>query len=68
MELGGFNDHMIRLTRDIHDWEAHFDFSQTALGNWAFRFEVALKANQDIHFDYKQNNVVAPTRTTRTTR
>ena len=66
LELGGFNDHMIRLTRDIHDWEAHFDFSQTAMGNWAFRFEVALKANQDIHFDYRQNNVVTPSTARRT--
>lgn len=56
LERGGFNDHMIRVTRDIHDWEANFDFSQTAVGNWAFRFEVALKANQDLHFNYKQQN------------
>ncbi len=58
LERGSFNDHMIRVTRDIHDWEAHFDFSQTAVGNWAFRFEVALKANQDLHFNYKQQNNV----------
>ena len=63
LERGGFNDHMIRVTRDIHDWEANFDFSQTAVGNWAFRFEVALKANQDLHFNYKQqNNVRRPGR------
>ncbi len=64
LERGGFNDHMVRLTRDIHDWEAHFNFAQTATGNWAFRFDVSLKANKDIHFDFKQNNVV----TTRTAR
>ena len=59
LERGSFNDHVIRLTRDIHDWEARFDFSQTATGNWAFRFEVALKANRDFKFDYKQHNVQA---------
>ncbi len=65
LEQGSFNDHMIRLTRDIHDWEAHFDFSQTATGNWSFRFEVSLKANRDIKFDYDQRSIVTPPRTTR---
>jgi hypothetical protein len=55
-----FNDHFIRLTRNLHRWEAHFDFSQTATGNWSFRFEVALMDQEDLHFDYVQRTVVDP--------
>ena len=51
---GGFNDHVIRLTRDLHRWEADFAFRQTAAGNWSFMFEVALSDNRDLHFDYEQ--------------
>ena len=52
-----FNDHLIRLTRDLHRWEAYFDFRQTATGNWSFRFEVALTDNSDLHFDYQQRSI-----------
>jgi hypothetical protein len=52
-----FNDHIIRLTRDLHRWEAYFDFTQTATGNWSFRFEVALTDQQDLHFDYRQRSI-----------
>jgi hypothetical protein len=52
-----FNDHYIRLTRDLHRWEAYFDFRQTATGNWSFRFEVALTDQQDLHFDYQQRSM-----------
>ncbi len=63
IEQGAFNDHVIGLTRDIHDWEARFDFIKTATGNWSFRFDVALKANRDFKFDYQQRNTdVAPGR------
>ncbi len=54
---GSFNDHIIRLTRDLHRWEAYFDFTQTATGNWSFRFEVALTDQQDLHFDYHQRTI-----------
>ena len=53
---GSFNDHFIQLTRDLHRWEAHFDFRKTATGNWSFRFEVALTDQQDLHFDYSQRS------------
>jgi hypothetical protein len=55
---GGFNDHILRLTRDLHRWEAAFDFRQTATGNWTFRFEVSLLDNRDLKFDYKQQDLV----------
>ena len=51
-----FNDHFITLTRNLHRWEAHFDFTKTATGNWAFRFEVALMDQEDLHFDYSQRS------------
>ena len=56
LESGSFNDHLVRLTRSLHRWEAYFDFSQTATGNWSFRFEVALTDQQDLHFDYSQRS------------
>jgi hypothetical protein len=57
IERGAFNDHSIRLTRDLHEWQANFDFLQTATGNWSFRFEVSLLANRDLKFDYDQQNL-----------
>jgi hypothetical protein len=59
LERSAFNDHTIRLTRDLHRWEAHFDFLQTATGNWQFRFEVSLTDNRDLKFDYQQRNLDA---------
>jgi hypothetical protein len=57
LERNAFNDHTIRLSRDIHRWTANFDFLQTATGNWTFRFEVSLTDNQDLKFDYEQRNL-----------
>ncbi|MEX2294694.1 MAG: putative LPS assembly protein LptD [Gemmatimonadota bacterium] len=52
-----FNDHVVRLTRDLHEWEANFSFRQTITGNWSFQFEVALRANQDLRFDFEQRSL-----------
>ncbi len=57
IEAGHFNDHMIRLTRTMHRWEASFDFRQTATGNWTLLFEVSLLDNRDLKFDYSQRNL-----------
>lgn len=57
LEVSAFNDHSIRLSRDLHRWQANFDFLQTATGNWTFRFEVSLLDNRDLKFDYKQRNL-----------
>lgn len=57
VEAGAFNDHVVSLTRDLHRWEATFDFRQTAAGNWSFRFQVALTDNRDLKFDYQQRNI-----------
>ena len=57
IERTAFNDHAIRLSRDIHRWQANFDFLQTATGNWQFRFEVSLLDNRELKFDYQQRNL-----------
>lgn len=57
---GGFNQHMVSLTRDLHEWEATFDFVQTVTGNWSFRFNVSLVANRDLKFDYEQRSQRQP--------
>jgi hypothetical protein len=57
LELNRFNDHMVQLRRDLHEWEATFGFRQAANGNWSFQFEVALRANRDLSFDYEQRNL-----------
>ncbi len=57
VEARRFNDHVVNLRRDLHEWEARFGFVQTATGNWSFQFEVALRANQDLRFDYRQRSL-----------
>ncbi len=57
IEAQAFNDHSIRLSRDLHRWRANFDFLQTATGNWSFRFEVSLIDNSDLKFDYQQRSL-----------
>ncbi len=56
IQNGAFNDHVVRLSRDLHRWQANFDFLQTATGNWTFRFNVSLTDNRDLKFDYQQRN------------
>jgi hypothetical protein len=57
VEENRFNDHILQLRRDLHEWEASFGFRQTASGNWSFQFDVSLRANRDLRFDYEQRNV-----------
>jgi len=56
LEQRAFADHTIRLTRDLHRWQANFDFVQTPTGNWSFRFQVSLTDNRDLKFDYDQRS------------
>ncbi len=56
IEQRSFTDHTIRLTRDLHRWQANFDFLQTPTGNWSFRFQVSLTDNRDLKFDYDQRS------------
>ncbi|MEX2529770.1 MAG: putative LPS assembly protein LptD [Gemmatimonadota bacterium] len=56
LEANRFNDHMVTLRRDLHEWEASFGFRQTTTGNWSFQFEVSLRANRDLRFDHEQRS------------
>jgi hypothetical protein len=51
-----FTDHVLTLTRVMHDWDANFDFVKAQNGNFSFQFRVALRANPDVKFDYQQRD------------
>lgn len=53
---GEFSDHVLRLTRDLHRWQANFDFTKTPTGNFMFIFSVNLLDNPDIKLDYDQRS------------
>lgn len=52
-----FAQHVVTLQRDLHDWRAVFAFTQSANGNFAFNFFIALKAEPDLKFDYNKATV-----------
>jgi hypothetical protein len=56
-----FAQHMVTLQRDLHDWRAVFAFTQSANGNFAFNFFIALKAEPDLKFDYNRNTIRSQT-------
>jgi hypothetical protein len=51
-----FANHVLRLTRDLHRWEANFDFVRTQNGNFSFEFRVALRDQRDLEIDYEQRS------------
>ena len=51
-----FTDHILTFTRQMHDWDANFDFVKAQNGNFSFQFRVSLRANPDIKFDYNQRS------------
>jgi hypothetical protein len=55
----GFQDHVLTLTRRLHDWDANFDFVRAQNGNFSFQFRVHLRANPDIKVDYTQSDLPA---------
>jgi LptD protein len=54
---GRFTDHILTLTRQMHDWDANFDFVKAQNGNFSFQFRVKLRANPDIKLDYQQRDI-----------
>ena len=44
----------VQLVRDLHDWRAIFSFTQSPNGNFAFSFQIALKAEPDLKFAYNR--------------
>ncbi|MGQ0813532.1 MAG: twin-arginine translocase subunit TatC [Gemmatimonadota bacterium] len=53
-----FSDHILTFTRQMHDWDANFNFMKSPNGNFSFVFNVKLRANPDIKFDYQQRSNV----------
>lgn len=51
-----FAAHQVSLQRNLHDWRAVFAFTQAPNGSFAFSFNIALKAQPDIKFDYDRSS------------
>lgn len=51
---GEFSDHILSFSRDIHRWQANFDFVKSINGNLMFRFNVHLLDNQHIKFRHDE--------------
>lgn len=54
IEDAEFADQWLTLTRDLHEWQAHFDFVRAQNGNFSFNFRVALKSTPDLKVEYEQ--------------
>ena len=52
-----FASNTVSLQRELHDWRASFNFTQSPNGNFAFSFNIALKAEPDLKFDYNRQTV-----------
>lgn len=52
-----FASNQVSLQRELHDWRANFNFTQSPNGNFAFSFAIALKAEPDLKFDYNRQTV-----------
>ena len=52
--LKQFASHNVTMQRDLHDWRAIFMFLQAPNGNFAFNFSIALKAEENLKFDYNK--------------
>ena len=50
-----FGSQSVSLVRDMHDWRAIFGFTQAPNGAFSFTFNVALKAEPDLKFDYNRS-------------
>lgn len=54
VERAEFASHVVALQRDLHDWRANFNFTQSPNGSFAFSFFISLKAEPDLKFDYNR--------------
>lgn len=52
-----FTQHVLTLTRSLHDWDANFDFVKAQNGNFSMQFRVHLRANPDVKLDYSQSDI-----------
>jgi len=49
-----FASQEVTLVRDLHDWRSIFAFTRSPNGNFAFTFNIALKPQPDLKFDYSK--------------
>jgi len=49
-----FASQVVTLQRDMHDWRSIFAFTRSSNGNFAFTFNIALKPQPDLKFDYSR--------------
>ena len=52
VERNRFASQQVSLTRQLHDWNAVFAFTQAPNGNFSFNFFIALKAQPELKFNY----------------
>ena len=50
-----FASQIVNLQRDLHDWTANFSFTQSPNGNFSFGFFIALKADQQLKFNWNRS-------------
>jgi hypothetical protein len=55
-----FADHALTLSRDLHRWQANFDFIKAQNGNFIMQFRVQLRDNPDLKLDYDQRDRAVP--------
>lgn len=51
-----FAQHAVTLQREMHDWDAIFSFVRAPNGNFAFTFNIALRAQPDIKLDFDRRD------------
>jgi hypothetical protein len=57
---GQFAAQTVSLQRELHDWRAVFNFTQAPNGNFAFSFNIFLKSQPDLKFDFNQQTFRRP--------
>ncbi|MFZ5622895.1 MAG: twin-arginine translocase subunit TatC [Gemmatimonadota bacterium] len=55
---GGFEEQIVRLERQLHEWRASFNFTKNPNGNFAFYFQIALMDLPELKFDYNQTTIL----------
>ena len=54
---GQFENQVVRLERELHEWRAAFNFVRNPNGNFAFYFTIYLTDLPELKFDYDQTTI-----------
>ena len=57
LTLNQFGQHMLRLQRTLHRWQATFAFLKAPNGNFAFNFFISLRDQPEMKLQYDQRTV-----------